>query len=203
MVQAIPKPLTFEDYLEQYPDNGGIYELINGEMVEVNPTGSHEEVVAYLVAEMNFEIRRQQLTYFLPRTCTIKPNTPNTAYKPDIVVLDRAVLAAEPLWEKASTITRKESAQLIIEVVSTNWRDDYGRKLTDYEEFGIAEYWIVDFKALGATRYIGSPKVPTVSVYGLIDGEYQVSRFRGSDRILSAIFPGLQITAEQILTAAS
>lgn len=203
MVQAIPKPLTFEDYLEQYPDNGGIYELINGEMVEVNPTGSHEEVVAYLVAEMNFEIRRQQLTYFLPRTCTIKPNTPNTAYKPDIVVLDRAVLAAEPLWEKASTITRKESAQLIIEVVSTNWRDDYGRKLTDYEEFGIAEYWIVDFKALGATRYIGSPKVPTVSVYGLIDGEYQVSRFRGSDRILSAIFPELQITAEQILTATS
>ena len=203
MVQAIPKPLTFEDYLEQYPDNGGIYELINGEMVEVNPTGSHEEVVAYLVAEMNFEIRRQQLTYFLPRTCTIKPNTPNTAYKPDVVVLDRAVLAAEPLWEKASTITRKESAQLIIEVVSTNWRDDYGRKLTDYEEFGIAEYWIVDFKALGATRYIGSPKVPTVSVYGLIDGEYQVSRFRGSDRILSAIFPELQITAEQILTATS
>lgn len=203
MVQAIPKPLTFEDYLEQYPDNGGIYELINGEMVEVNPTGSHEEVFAYLVAEMNFEIRRQQLTYFLPRTCTIKPNTPNTAYKPDVVVLDRAVLAAEPLWEKASTITRKESAQLIIEVVSTNWRDDYGRKLTDYEEFGIAEYWIVDFKALGATRYIGSPKVPTVSVYGLIDGEYQVSRFRGSDRILSAIFPELQITAEQILTAAS
>jgi Uma2 family endonuclease len=42
---------------------------------------------------------------------------------------------------------------------------------------GIAEYWIVDFRALGARRFIGSPKTPTLSVYTLVDGEYQVSQF--------------------------
>jgi hypothetical protein len=31
MIQLV-NPLTFEEYLEQYSDDGGIYELINGEM---------------------------------------------------------------------------------------------------------------------------------------------------------------------------
>ncbi|WP_445305077.1 Uma2 family endonuclease [Microcoleus sp. Pol12B4] len=31
------------------------------------------------------------------------------------------------------------SARLIVEVVSTNWRDDYGYKLVDYEALGISE----------------------------------------------------------------
>lgn len=201
MIQTATHPLTFEEFLEQHPDDGGIYELINGEIVEVNPTGSHEEVIAFVVAELNFEIRRQQQPFFLPRTCTIKPTTPRNAYKPDVVVLNREVLTAEPLWEKASTITQRKSAPLVIEVVSTNWQDDYLIKLAEYEKFGIAEYWIVDFKALGAVRYIGAPKTPTISVYQLVDEEYQVQQFQGDDRILSTTFPNLQLTANQIFKA--
>ncbi len=201
MTQIATHPLTFEEFLAQYPDDGGIYELINGEMVEVNPTGSHEEVIAFGVAELNLEIRRQQLPYFLPRTCTVKPSTSRNAYKPDLVVLDRQALASEPLWEKASTITQGESSPLVIEVVSTNWQDDYLIKLAEYEKFAIAEYWIVDFKALGAVRYIGSPKTPTISIYQLVEGEYQVQQFRGDDRILSTTFPNLQLTANQIFKA--
>ena len=34
---------------------------------------------------------------------------------------------------------------LAIEVVSTNWRDDYRIKLNEYETLGIQEYWIVDY----------------------------------------------------------
>ena len=59
---------------------------------------------------------------------------------------------------------------MIIEVVSTNWRDDYLTKLRDYEEIGIKEYWIVDYLALGGRRYIGNPKQPTISIYQLVDG---------------------------------
>jgi len=51
---------------------------------------------------------------------------------------------------------------------------------------------------LGGRRYIGNPKQPTISVYQMVDGEYIVSQFRGSDRIQSAIFPELNLTAEQI-----
>ena len=99
------------------------------------------------------------------------------------------------------------SVRLLIEVVSTNWRDDYASKLVDYETFGVPEYWIVDYLALGGRRYIGNPKQPTISVYYLVDSEYQVNLFRGSDacggklRIISLTFPELNLTAEQIFQA--
>ena len=56
----------------------------------------------------------------------------------------------EPLWKKESTVTQPESVPLVIEVVSTNWRDDYHKKYADYEEMRIPEYWIADYVALGA-----------------------------------------------------
>lgn len=63
----------------------------------------------------------------------------------------------------------------MIEVVSTNWRDDYYEKYSDYEALGIAEYWIVDYAALGSRNFIGDPKQPTISICSLVAGEYQVS----------------------------
>jgi Uma2 family endonuclease len=85
--------------------------------------------------------------------------------------------------------------------VSTNWRDDYLTKLRDYEALGIPEYWIVDYLALGATRYLGRLKQPTISIYSLLDGEYELKQFRGSEAIASQVFPELNLTAEQIFQA--
>jgi Uma2 family endonuclease len=93
------------------------------------------------------------------------------------------------------------SVRLIVEVVSTNWRDDYRYKLVDYEALGISEYWIADYLGLGGRRYIGNPKQPTFSVYQLIDGEYQVSQFRGSDRVVSPTFGQLNLSVQQIFSA--
>ena len=91
----------------------------------------------------------------------------------------------------------------MVEVVSTNWQNDYMTKLQDYEILGIPEYWIVDYLGLGGRRYIGSPKQPTISVYQLIDGEYEVQQCRGDDRLVSAIFPELNLTVSQILPVAN
>lgn len=41
----------------------------------------------------------------------------------------------------------------------------------------IAEYWIVDYRALGAVRYLGKPKQPTITICKLIEGEYQMEKF--------------------------
>ena len=54
---------------------------------------------------------------------------------------------------------------------------------------------------LGGRRYIGNPKQPTFSVYQLIDGEYQVSQFRGSDRVVSPTFGQLNLSVQQIFSA--
>jgi Uma2 family endonuclease len=90
------------------------------------------------------------------------------------------------------------SVRLIVEVVSTNWRDDYCLKVADYEEMGIAEYWIVDYLGFGGRRFIGNPKPPTISIYQLVDGEYQVKQVRGNDLIPSLAFPELDLTATQV-----
>lgn len=107
----------------------------------------------------------------------------------------------EPLWKKESTVSQAVSIPLVIEVVSSNWRDYYYKKLADYEAIGIPEYWIIDYAAIGARKFIGNSKQPTISIYQLIDSEYQITQFRASDPIVSPTFPELNLTAEQIFKA--
>ena len=203
MTQAILKPVTFDEFIEWYPQNSeNRYELHNGAIVEMpKATGEHSEVAGFLVAELNFEIRRLGLPYFVPKECVVKADNELSGYEPDAIVLDRQGTDSEPRWKKESIITMGSSVRLIVEVVSTNWRDDYGYKLVDYEALGISEYWIADYLGLGGRRYIGNPKQPTFSVYQLIDGEYQVSQFRGSDRVVSPTFGQLNLSVQQIFSA--
>ncbi|MEG4285802.1 Uma2 family endonuclease [Microcoleus sp. A006_D1] len=198
MIQTTAKLLTFEEFLEWYPDGKGRFELRNGVIVEMNPNGDHEEVTSFLIRKINVEIDRLNLPYITPSTYFVKPLGATTGYQPDIIVLDKPALILEPLWKKSSIITQGKSVKLAIEVVSTNWQDDYLVKVADYERLGIPEYWVVDYAALGGRRFIGNPKQPTISVYQLVEGEYQASQFREGDRILSSAFPELNLTVEQV-----
>ena len=201
MISLDSQLMTLEEFLDWYPDGYGRYELWNGVVVEMQPTGTHEQVGGFLGLKLGVEIDRLSLPYIIPRQAIVKPlDTDKSGYSPDVIVLDLA-LEDKPLWKKRSKITQGKSVRVIIEVVSTNWRDDYGHKLVDYEALGIPEYWIADYLGLGGRRYIGSPKQPTLSVHQLVDGEYQVQQFRGSDRIISATFPELNLTAAQVFAA--
>ncbi|MEH2048223.1 Uma2 family endonuclease [Nostoc sp.] len=203
MIQTLRKLVTFDEFVAKYPDNTGKrYELHDGVIVEMpQPTGDHEEVVGFLAFEITRECIRLNLSYFIPKTVLVKPPENESAYSPDVLILNRPNLVNEPLWKKESTVSQAESIPLVIEVVSSNWRDDYLKKAADYEAVSIPEYWIVDYAALGGRRFIGNPKQPTVSLYTLIEGEYQVSQFQGGDRIISPLFPELNLTAEQIFQA--
>ncbi len=202
MVQAVPQLMTLEEFLDWYPDGYGRYELWNGVVIEMQPTGTHEQVGGFLGVKLGVEIERLALPYIIPRQALIKPiDTDKSGYNPDVIVLDQLALNEEPRWKKRSTITQGKSVRVVIEVVSTNWRDDYGHKFIDYEALQIREYWIVDYLGLGGRRYIGSPKQPTFSVYQLIDGEYQVQQFRDGERVISSAFPELKLTAGQVFAA--
>ena len=203
MTQSLRKLVTFDEFVARYPDNNlKRYELHDGVVIEMPPpTGDHEEVIGFLALEISVEIRRLKLPYFIPKTAFVKPLESESAYSPDVLILNQPNLINEPLWKKESTVILPASIPLVIEVVSTNWRDDYFVKLARYEEIGILEYWIADYAALGGRRFIGNPKQPTISVYSLLEGEYQVSQFRGSDCIISPTFPELNLTAEQIFNA--
>jgi len=201
MIQTIVESITFEKFLEWYPDGKGRFELRNGVIFEINPNGDHEEVTGLLTRKINVEIDRFNLPYVTPSTYFVRPPETTTGYQPDLIVLDKPSLILEPLWKKSSIISKGSSVKLVVEVVSTNWQDDYLVKVAEYERLGIPEYWIVDYAALGGRRFIGNPKQPTISIYQLIDGEYQVSLFLQGDTIISSTFPELNLTVEQVFSS--
>ena len=208
MVQSLPRAIAFEDFLDRYGDDTR-YELVDGELVDMEPTGAHvreaappeQQVSGFINLQLNLAIARLQEPYFIPMRCLIKPLGPTSAFKPDVIVLDRQALRAEPLWKREPVITLGTSVKLVAEVVSTNWPNDYARKVDDYQAFGIPEYWIVDYLGLGGTFFIGSPKQPTITVCTLKEGCYEMSKFRAGDRIVSPTFPDLAIEADEVFRA--
>jgi Uma2 family endonuclease len=99
-----------------------------------------------------------------------QPNEKERSRKVDIVVFDREE------WQRIKNFSSSAAAYTpppgAIEVVSTNWKDDYLTKLAEYEDLGILEYIIIDYAAFGGVRFIGSPKQPTITIYQLENGEY-------------------------------
>ncbi|EAM49839.1 Uma2 family endonuclease [Crocosphaera watsonii WH 8501] len=199
MITTISQPITLDEFWDWYPDGFGRYELHDGAIFEMQAIGNHEEVISFIMMELVVQIKQLGLSYLIPKQALIKPlDTNKSAYNPDVLILDKSSLNDEPLWKTRSTITQGKTVPLVIEVVSTNWGYDYGHKLVDYEALGIAEYWIVDYLGLGGKRYIGDPKQPTISIYQLVDEEYQVQQFRSNDLLISSIFTDLNLTAQQI-----
>ena len=200
--QTEVKLYTFDEFIEWYPDSVLRYELHKGVIIEVPPpTGEHEGVTGFLAAQITFQFLQMGLPYRIPKTAFVKTSGNDSVYSPDVFVLNYDNVVNETLWSKQSTVSLPASVPLVVEVVSTNWRDDYYDKFAAYEAMGIPEYWIVDFAALGGRKFIGNPKQPTIFVCELIDGEYQMTPFRETDRIVSPTFPNLNLSAQQIFNS--
>lgn len=202
MIQALQKSISFEKFIDSYPQGAeSRYELRRGVIIEMpKPRGKHSRIAGFINGLLFAEIMRLGLPLFVPRECIVRA-TDDSAYEPDCAVLDSQAVKQEPDWERRSVIRQGNSIPLVVEVVSTNWRDDYYLKLGDYEALGIQEYWVVDYAALGGRKFIGNPKEPTISIYEWVDGEYQLSQFRGDQSIVSKVFPELTITPSQIFAA--
>ncbi|MEM1308060.1 MAG: Uma2 family endonuclease [Cyanobacteria bacterium P01_H01_bin.153] len=202
-----PISLSFEDFLAQYGDDSR-YELIDGELFDLELTGPHEEVAAaillrrrYAIARwLNYDIVQQGADYFIPHRCLVKPLANQTGFRPDVIVLNRAALSQEPLWASQPVVTLGSTVKFVAEVVSSNWQNDYARKFEDYALLGIPEYWIADYQGLGGEFFIGRPKQPTLTLCTLnSEGRYDRQLLRGDQRITSAVFPNLNLTAKAVL----
>ena len=205
MIQSLPTKVTVDQFLDWYPADSTQfhYELHNGFIKQMPPpNGDHELVIAFLVKQILLECARLSKPYDIPKMGFVQSAESESVFLPDILLLNRPNLVKEPLWRNKSTLQEASSIPLVIEVVSTNWRDDYFTKLGQYEAIGNPEYWIVDYAALGGRKFIGNPKQPTISIYSLVEGEYQVKQFQNGARIESQTFPDLNLTAAQIFQSA-
>jgi Uma2 family endonuclease len=199
MTYTSPKLLTFQEFITEYGDNPS-YELIDGELREMEPTGLHEEVSGNVAGRIYVEILRSNFNWMIPKNCLIKPpHTEATALRPDVIVLDKIELSNEPLWQKEPIICNGKTIKLVAEVVSTNWQDDYARKIEEYAFLRIPEYWVIDFRGLGGLQFIGNPKQPTFTVCQLIGGIYQQHQYRLGDTITSYLFPNLQLKLDDVM----
>ncbi|MEZ2276399.1 MAG: Uma2 family endonuclease [Microcoleus sp.] len=202
MIAIAQKTLSFEEFLNWDDESGRSFELVNGVAMPLSePTAKHEDVVDGLCRLLVDHCQSLNLPYVPRQNKQVRlnaaPGESESSRKADIVVF------AKEEWVRMRQSSASAAAYipppLAIEVVSTNWRDDYRIKLNEYETLGILEYWIVDYAGLGGVQYLGSPKQSTVTINRLIDGEYQALRYQGESTIVSPMFPQLVLTIAQIV----
>jgi Uma2 family endonuclease len=170
---------------------------VNGEIVKIAITRNPDDIGEFTDRQFYQEIDRLKLNYVVKRCITIKTTTKEGTEQrrvPDVSVIDRTLWRAE----RKAYAALESPIQLAVEVVSTNWEDDYVDKLDEYERLGIAEYYL----AIGKRESLGNPKIPTVFVFSLnTEGKYQRTLFRDNEPIVSPTFPELVLTAAQVLSA--
>lgn len=185
--------VTFADYLTYFDESDTKYELVDGELIAMSlGTGLHGETIDRTYQAINAEINRTAQPWIV-RQGQIGVRCPrgiglDTVRIPDVVVMQRNDWQA--LQEREAVIDFDLSAPLlVIEVISPSTKTvDYRAKRTEYAARDIPEYWIID------------PLEAKVSVLINSDGWYDVTEFFNSDRIISPIFPELQLTPQTIFS---
>jgi Uma2 family endonuclease len=136
-------PYTVED-LHGLPDDGRVFELVDGWLIELAPSTRHDFLARRLsrILERAAEDARARVYIQAPMDI----GTPAGARKPDVAVIDAA--AASSARRLGRSLYHGADVLLAVEVVSRgsgSEREDRGRKVTEYALAGIPQYWIVDF----------------------------------------------------------
>ncbi len=197
--------LSVEEFLElDLPDNRE-YELRDGIIVPMaEPSGRHENLRSELMFVLKAESKRSQLDLLVHPKPVLMLGAKDTR-KPDLIAVN------QDDWRRQTEVEAvlREPPSVVIEIVSTNWEDDYRNKSLWYAAFGVFEYWIID-PLYHLDRYPTkkNPKIekPTISIGTLkpsdsilVEHDYQFRSFTGSERIQSRVFPDLQLTVDEIV----
>jgi len=170
---------TYADY-QKLPDDGKRYEIIKGILFVTNaPNMDHQYTVTEIVAELRNFVKVQKLGRVFVAPCEVHLSAESKPVQPDIFFIPQARLPQRraPFFAGAP--------DLIVEVISPgSIRLDRVVKFTEYEQTGVAEYWIVD------------PLAQIVEVYVLSRGEYGLlGTFKDEDMVQSQVLAGIEIVA--------
>jgi len=188
-----PVKLTFEQYLEYDDGTDNRYELCDGELIPMPPESGENIWIALWLRDELVQLIDRRLV-FPTNCCELQVIGKKQNRFPDLVVIREEHL--EPTKKRQTITLNMAPPRLVVEVVSPyrsqkddNYKRDYVEKRRQYEQRGIPEYWIID------------PQAKLVTVLLLVNGSYQATEFSGNQRIVSRTFPGLKLTAEQVLEA--
>ena len=114
------RSMSVTTFLDHFSENNR-YELIDGEVFDLEPTGPHEEVAAFITTKLCVQIDALALPWFVLQRGLLRPSESGmTAFRPDVAVVDRTALIQEPLWPEQSILTQGDSIRFVAEVVSSN-----------------------------------------------------------------------------------
>lgn len=190
MTSITRRKLTLEEYLKYDDGSDRQYELVAGELVEMPPE-SPINVQISLFLLVNF-LKFIPVNRVSNKAEIVVCGSRATTRVPDLVVLTEELAKALQGATRSTITLDMPPPALVVEVVSpgkANEDRDYRYKRSEYAARGIAEYWIVDSQK------------DRVTLLKLVDGFYEESIFTGNTLIVSTIFPQLNLTAEQILSA--
>jgi Uma2 family endonuclease len=186
MLTVKPRFTSFEEYLAYNDNSDRIYELFNGELIEMPPeSGLNIEIATFLLLKFASllgyrRVRGQGLELEVR-------GEPKNRY-PDLTIIREEHI--QLLSQRNTIRLTMPPPLLVVEVVSPGdiQRDrDYIAKRIQYQDCGIPEYWIVD------------PQTRTILVLVLTDNTYtEVGTFSDEDLVRSPEFPELKLTASEV-----
>jgi Uma2 family endonuclease len=144
------RPFTVED-LDFMPDDGNVYELIDGVLIVSPPPGRRHQRALARLAELLDEVCPQDLTVLLPPY--VVRLSADTELRPDLQVAWEVDIDGEVVLD---------APELVIEVVDprTTINDNNNKKVA-YARMGVPHYWVLD------------PTRPSLLAYELAGNRYR------------------------------
>jgi Uma2 family endonuclease len=193
MTIATARRMSLEEYLTYDDGTDTRYELEDGVLVEMGAENPLNPTIATFLLITFFQMGVPFSRLVIGHQIGVS-SSKATARQPDLIVHSPESLAA--IFDDGKLLRADCSAPLlVVEVASSTKTDkksrdrDYIQKRSEYAKRGIPEYWIVD------------PEKAVVLVLTLVGSAYQETSFTGNGAIVSPSFPGLTITADEVLTA--
>jgi Uma2 family endonuclease len=194
MTIATTKPMTLEEYLTYDDGTEKRYELVDGVLVEMGAESTINTQIAVFLITVFVRLGLEDYQIGIKQKIEVD-STYVSARDPDLIIHTEASEASIHGLSEACLKRHDPNPLLVIEVVSPgtestdNYQRDYQRKPVEYAQRGIPEMWQID------------PDRKLVNVGTLVDGAYEFQTFTGQDALVSPSFPGLTLTAHQVLTA--
>jgi Uma2 family endonuclease len=189
MTQAKQRFLSFDEYLSYDDGTENLYELFNGELIEVPPeSGKNTAIAVFLLLQFAAIVGHLRVR---PHGLELEVRgEPKNRY-PDLTILQPEHV--QQLDQRNTLRLSMAPPLLVVEVVSPGdlQRDrDYIAKRMQYQDREIPEYWIID------------PQRSTVLVLTLVGDRYaEAGTFQGGDIIQSPQFGTLAFTPTQVFAA--
>ena len=183
---VLTKKMTWAEYraLEFGDTDNFQYELLNGEIVKkASPTVLHQRIIRRVVKlfEKYLDANPSGELFFAPLDVALDDfNVP----QPDVIFIRK---------ERGHIIHEQEQVimgapDILVEIISGgSIKRDRIEKKDLYEQFGVAEFWIVD------------PNNRSVEVYQLEDDRYKLFAFAAeTGKVQSSVLEGLELEVAEI-----